>query len=147
MRRDNFDVCVAEQMAPAWLWLSTTGQLKGPHPLFTFPLCIYGSLCSTCYNHDHILSPLSNEPPSALPTEQRRRRTAHPLFPPVPPSALLVAVAKLSTSFSQKWYPARRHAPSEIPSLLACCSAFYRLEMLLRRLLQPAEFLLTCVLV
>lgn len=94
-----------------------------------------------------MLSSLPNKPASALPTEHRRRRAAHPLFPPVPPFAFLVAVAKLSASFSQKWYPARRHAPSETLSSLACSWAFYRLEMLLQRLLQPAEFLLTCVLV
>lgn len=29
------------------VWQSITGQLEGPHPLFTFPLCIHGSLLLT----------------------------------------------------------------------------------------------------
>lgn len=115
--RDISDARVAEQLVPAWPWRRPAGQPRGPHPLFTFPLCNSGSLGSTCSNHDRHLSSPSSKPPSALPTEQRRRRSAHPLSPREPPAA----VAKLSASFSQKWYPARRHAPSRTPGLLAGC--------------------------
>lgn len=118
MRWDISDARVAEQTLPAWLWPGTTGQLKGPHPLFTFPLCIHGSPRSTCSNHDHhLLLPVKQA--SLASAEQQRRPIAHPLSAPVPPSPFPVAVAKLSASFGQKWYPARRHAPSERGLLLS----------------------------
>lgn len=77
-------------MVPVWLWQSITGQLKGPHPLFTFPLRIHGSLCFTSHKMMTTLSFQSNNRRSALPTQQRCWQIAHPLSSPLPPFAFLL---------------------------------------------------------
>lgn len=79
---------------------------------------------------------------SAYPVTMLTDRTS--IVSPLPPSPFLVAVAKLSASFSQKWYPARRHAPLKSEAYLAARDGL--LERLLQMLWQSAEFALTSVL-
>lgn len=59
---------------------------------------------------------------SAYPVAMLTNRTS--IVSPLPPFPFLVAVAKLSASFSQKWYPARRHAPLKSEACLAARGPF-----------------------
>lgn len=92
------------------LWQSITGQLRGPHPLFTFPpphpWLLVVDLAQT--DDDPLFLLKRHRLSSAYPATMLTRRTS--IVSALLPSPCL-PVAKLSASFSQKWYPARRHAP------------------------------------
>lgn len=85
---------------------------------------------------------------SAYPVTMLTDRTS--IVSPPLPSPFLVAVAKLSASFSQKWYPARRHAPLKSEAFwlqeTICWRRFF-FFFNVQMLLQSPEFALTSVLV
>lgn len=124
------------------VWQSITGQLEGPHPLFTFPLCIHGSLLLTWNKVARIVSLSLVQQTRAqlsLPSNDADKWHIHCLCSPSP-SLLLSYQHPLVRSSTQ-------HTATPLWNLrLAACKrpftgkAFFSLW---RMLLQSAEFGLT----